>query len=232
MIISFTGADNNTDPVRLRELTIAHYDTIEWAILLFPEKEGTPRNPTYAKRMEIVEEVTPQWTAAHLCGELVFREILAGDKSRLTELAIYNRLQLNINARKPIFTDDEILRIYHTLHDQNANIIVQYHADSAAVIKRYCEQIPSYRAPDALFDTSKGKGIVPSEWPSPLYGMYCGYAGGISPDNVAQVRADVEKKTQGMPYWLDMETGVRTNNEFDVDKCWKVMENYGVNITP
>jgi phosphoribosylanthranilate isomerase len=42
-----------------------------------------------------------------------------------------------------------------------------------------------------------------------------GYAGGINPDNAAEVVSRI----QADRYWIDMETGVRTGDWLDLDKC-------------
>jgi hypothetical protein len=77
----------------------------------------------------------------------------------------------------------------------------------------------------ALFDTSGGAGVLPGEWPAPANEFWCGYAGGISPDNVV---AQIEKIEQvcAKPYWIDMERRVRTDDDsrLDMGKVRRVLE--------
>ena len=51
-IVSITGADDKVLPAELAALSARYTNPItpEWAILYFPEKEGTPRNPSAAWR--------------------------------------------------------------------------------------------------------------------------------------------------------------------------------------
>jgi phosphoribosylanthranilate isomerase len=44
----------------------------------------------------------------------------------------------------------------------------------------------------------------------------CGYAGGLSPDNVESQIKLIRKVASH--FWIDAETGLRTNGEFDLTK--------------
>lgn len=76
-----------------------------------------------------------------------------------------------------------------------------------------------------LLDESRGKGVAPASWSVPAqYGelpMYVGFAGGIGPDNTQSVLNQVRSLMR--PYWIDMETGVRTDNAFDAKKVEAVL---------
>jgi phosphoribosylanthranilate isomerase len=72
---------------------------------------------------------------------------------------------------------------------------------------------------DWLFDVSFGTGQRPTSWPVlPVDGAFCGYSGGIGPANVAEILATVAAPA-GAQYWIDMESGVRTDGWFDLAKC-------------
>ena len=132
-IVSITGADDSVLPSELAALSARYTSPItpEWAILYFPEKEGTPRNPSAAWREAFLALGLP-FTAAHLCGTQVFREILdpRTAPARIADISRYRRVQLNINARRPDFTEDEVLAIYRTLHQAGLHLILQYHPGS------------------------------------------------------------------------------------------------------
>ena len=51
--------------------------------------------------------------------------------------------------------------------------------------------------------------------------VYVGFAGGIGPANTQDVLNQVRALMR--PYWIDMETGVRTDNAFDVAKVEAVL---------
>ena len=110
-LVSLTGADDCVAPESLAALS-EQYPFAEWAILFFPEKEGTPRNPSGVWREKFLALKLP-YTAAHLCGTQVFRELLdpVMAQSLIADLSRYRRIQLNINARRPEFTDEEVLAI-------------------------------------------------------------------------------------------------------------------------
>lgn len=71
-----------------------------------------------------------------------------------------------------------------------------------------------------LFDPSGGRGIGGHAWPSPPPATRMGYAGGIGPDNIEQVLDQVAPLGAA---WIDMESGVRTDDRFDLDKVREVL---------
>lgn len=73
-----------------------------------------------------------------------------------------------------------------------------------------------------LVDYSGGNGIVPGEWKAPEFYMEYGMAGGLNPDNVIEQYGNMPKDIS----WIDMETGVRDdNNFFSIEKVKRVIEN-------
>ena len=55
-------------------------------------------------------------------------------------------------------------------------------------------------------------------------GAFCGYAGGLNPDTIGDALAAIAARVpDGQPYWIDMESGVRTDDRFDLDKCERVL---------
>ena len=59
----------------------------------------------------------------------------------------------------------------------------------------------------------------------------CGYAGGISPDNIeAQIKL-IEEKVGDIQTWIDMETHVRSFNDsvfdlYKVEQCLEISKKY------
>ena len=71
-----------------------------------------------------------------------------------------------------------------------------------------------------LWDNSGGIGRVLDIVAPPEDFRYTpGYSGGINPNNVAEVIGKIEALNLKQDYWIDMETGVRTEDWFDLDKC-------------
>ena len=74
----------------------------------------------------------------------------------------------------------------------------------------------------ALFDASGGRGIEPFRWPVSPVSIRFGFAGGIGPDNLVEVLRDIGPREA--PFWIDMESGVRTDDRFDLAKVRAVLE--------
>lgn len=146
------------------------------------------------------------------------------DPNLIDELRFYDRVQVNINARRTTFSAQEVIEIYRTLKNEGIPFIAQYHEDSSALTDEYLKENNGIQL---LFDDSKGRGQSPDSWPklktaqgTPLF---CGYAGGINPSNIAEQLPLIEEAAAGHPYWIDMETGVRTHNQFDLEKATSVL---------
>lgn len=230
--ISLSGADDKVPVSGLLELC-ARYPgvSLELGVLYFPEKEGSTRYPRAAWRQELVQAGLPCAISAHLCGQQVFRDILEDSLECHQDLLRYNRLQLNINARGQVFTEQEVFRIYDHLIAHGRRLILQYHAASAQTIERYLANrgFGAREACDVLFDGSKGTGTFPETWPTPLTirdtVLRCGYAGGIGPQTIGPAWSSICAAAAGHgQFWVDMESGIRTNNEFDLDKVHSVLD--------
>jgi hypothetical protein len=221
-LVSLTGADDRTDIADLVRLS-SLYPFVEWALLYVPHPGG-PRNPTPVWREQFFDTPMDGSNAVHLCFKQPFEELLAGTLPADVQRA--KRLQLNINARGIDFTDEQVFEVYKRALDLGPDVILQYQTATVAVAERF---ITSLAPADAkrvhiLLDESRGTGKTPDSWalPSTLEGLYCGFAGGLGPENAAQVLAKVE--ALGQPYWIDMETKVRTDNQFDLAKCELVLQ--------
>lgn len=229
-LASLTGADDLVTPDSLAAIS-AKYPFVEWAILYFPEKEGTPRNPSASWREDFLAIGLP-YSAAHLCGTQVFRDLLRPEtaQTRIVDLARYHRIQVNINARRQDFTDEQVLEVYRTLHEAGLKLILQYHAASEQVIERFLSELDEegLRRVGILFDASKGTGQRPLFWPAPhRFNLSCGYAGGLGPDiletELPKIKTAIAQVERDVPFWVDMESGLRTNNTFDLEKVDMVL---------
>lgn len=199
--ITFTGADDNTSIEGMIELSRQY--PIEWALLLSPKRQGEGRYPSLGFVREVIRE--PLAFAAHLCGGDA-REVIESGYSKHDFLIMVDRVQIN--------TADP--------HVQ-PTLIAQW-ADSISVkgILQCREQFPEISAIDVLFDASGGRGIEPKTWPKAPVGQFVGYAGGLNPSNVTDAVSKISAIADN--YWIDMETGVRTDDRFDLDKCRAVCE--------
>ena len=75
----------------------------------------------------------------------------------------------------------------------------------------------------ALLDASGGEGINTPLEPLNLPHKI-GYAGGFNADNVADKLTFLLTSERVGDFWIDMESGVRTDDWFDLNKVVKVLE--------
>lgn len=67
-----------------------------------------------------------------------------------------------------------------------------------------------------LHDESGGRGRAVKDWAQPsISNQFVGYAGGLSPETVAGEISRMPAES----FWIDMETGVRTEDWLDLDRC-------------
>lgn len=208
--ITFTGADDWTCLDGMRALSKRY--PIEWGILFSPKRQGVdPRYPGGDAMSRFL------WSgltmSAHLCGRYS-DDIMAGREflDVPADLGYFKRIQ--VNHAEPI-----------------ARRIVQFRKGWGPMrcIAQTRESFPSDTSVDWLFDASGGRGIAPAAWPAHP-GRLVGYAGGITPENVLTVLA--AGVGAAGPYWIDMESGVRTDDRFDLKKCESVCQQVYGGATP
>lgn len=209
--VTVTGADDNVDPEALAELS-QEFPFVEWGILFSASRMGTPRYPTHSWVQRLTR--TPGLRlSAHLCG-LYTREPLWWLPATPIDTTAFQRVQFN---SKNLTFDPFVLKQSHAF-------IVQCFAANLSLF-RQARNIGLPLSP--LFDRSGGRGVTPAVWPHPWAHTYCGYAGGLNPSNVLDevLRIDqaVDTVDRGLRAWIDMETGVRTYNQFDLSKVRQVL---------
>ena len=218
--ISLTGADDAVDPADLLALSRA-FPAAEWAILLLPARAGTPRfpRPEWIKSFAAQATAARAHTAMHLCGEALLGFIHGRDEI-FDAMQGFSRIQLNLKFGDVEGSYDPAALLQRVADNPRWQFIIQYAKDKQGLLP-LLKDIPNHAV---LFDESAGRGISPDTWDAPLAGHFCGYAGGLNPDNVAQNLAIIAKVAAGHETWIDMETGVRTNDVFDLAKARRVLE--------
>lgn len=220
--VSLTGADDRTnldDLVALGD----EFPAVEWALLYVPHNEGAVRNPSKQWRDAFVGASMSGYKAIHLCGGLAFEQLLQGKLP--SDVYLVDRIQLNVNPNKRTFTDDQVVEIYHKSLTLGPDIILQRHKDTVDPINRFLTELATkdkHRV-HVLLDDSKGRGVFPDNWeiPAEFSEYFCGVAGGMNPTNVSSVIQQIEPL--GVNYWIDMESGIRTDNQFDLHKAREVL---------
>jgi hypothetical protein len=203
--ITFTGADDSTKVETM--VWLSQRFPVEWGVLFSRTRQGVhARYPGDEKLGEIV------WhggltLAAHLCGRWS-DAIMEGDLSHFigkfpVDLGCFKRIQVN-------HLEPDVDAIEAFSKEWGPRCIAQ---------TRDTLGFPRSAAVDWLFDRSAGNGLVVETCPPrPASGDLVGYAGGIDPDNVLRWIERVNADGRDGPYWLDMESGVRTDNLFDMKK--------------
>jgi len=209
--VTFTGIDASNARTELYALLEAD-PRIELGILYSESRAGSdPRYPTFAwideTAQAIAENYGPRRLALHVCGQAA-KSFLRGTALQV-KIGNFHRIQLNgaFDA-----ADVAALRESSSLGNTQS-YIVQYDSNPELHLKG----ITSLRY--VLFDSSGGRGIRRSEWPAPLAGVRCGYAGGLGADNL---RAELPRisAVAGPDYWVDMENSLRDSSDrFSVEKA-------------
>jgi len=218
--ITFTGIDGKTDLGRLWEIQ-QEYPIAEFGVLVaknWRDNGNRYFNPSYLDSLDRGLNLS-----AHLCGSIA-RAAVRGDWQPFRDWArdfpfFFNRCQINIanSAENPdLFVyDGDAYYFDEIILQQNSSKDCQLFLSS--MNDRHHNRIT------ALMDESGGKGIntplEPLELPHKI-----GYAGGFNVDNVADKLSFLLTSEQVGDFWIDMESGVRTDDWFDLDKVIKVLE--------
>ena len=228
--VTLTGADDRTDSVKMAELS-TKYKFVEWAILFSQSKAGVPRYPSLDWIESAKSNLRGANLAAHLCGKWVDD----ANKGRLTFFDVddgqlsdcFNRVQLNMatDKLKKVLKSETLL--CDCCLDDSKQIIL------GGPYQKYNLHIPTdlfmLHNVVPLFDCSGGRGVLPDSWPQLAqheYGnMFCGYAGGLGPDNLEEQLKKIESVVGDATIWIDMESKVRNEkDEFDLNKCEQVLQ--------
>jgi hypothetical protein len=208
--VTFTGLDAATPAGEL--LALSRDFPIEWGILLHPTRQGSGRYPPLAHIQSVLDRDLQ--LSAHLCGSYARQVVKDASAPSIIAplLARFRRLQINTAERGV-----EPARIARFAARFGARGILQC---------RGFERFPDDTNVDWLFDRSGGKGRLAERWPVPgPSASFVGYSGGLGPDTVeAALAAITLNHFEHVPFWLDMEGAIRTDDVFDLGKCRRVCE--------
>lgn len=199
--VAFTGVDS-ADLISGMQQLSRHYP-IEWGVLLDDAREEALfADPDV--RAKLLEAPGLRY-AAHVCGEQA--GLIANDPASATiDLSRFQRLQVNHGFSGS--TPEQIDNCVRFGRSRTVRTMLQTLTD-----------FPTDARLDWLYDTSFGTGKPAERWPAlPARGPFCGFSGGIRPENVAAV-LDAIGAPDGAQYFIDMESGVRTDGRFDLSRC-------------
>ena len=246
--VTITGADDSVRPEDLIELT-REFPFVEWGILASASSTGrAARYPSWEwmiKLQAITTTKCPMQLSLHLCGRWVRNLIQGYRDQQLTDATFFQfqRVQLNFHAERTKCVPSAFAKCLRSIHGKD--FIFQLDGENG---NKHLDSANEYEVPRCfgLFDVSGGAGILPAEWPTPIYldvhpgehGMgeeqwaYHGYAGGLGPENleaeiprILKAAAGNECTAEGR-IWIDMETRVRSEDDrqFDLAKVRRCLE--------
>jgi len=224
--ITFTGADDTTDHEGLFALLDA-YPLAEAGILL-GNHEGSPRFPGLAWLEGLLEHcqekesrLQRQRLSLHLCGRWteMFLSSRLGSNCGLDALLaryknVFGRLQLNTHGEIHSIRMPDLLHNLSFVADRCIEVIFQrdgVNDDLFDWVRWTMSQGRSHGhlKVSTLFDLSHGAGKQAAELQKPIQGVYCGYAGGFSPENIGENLRQIDElmaQHGTTTYWVDAET--------------------------
>lgn len=216
--ITFTGVDVRTD---LQELVSIQkqYPKVEFGVLTsYHWYENGNRYPDPLFMSELKGKGLN--LALHVCGQAA-ADAADGFWDKIDEhlngnLSMFGRIQLNI-ANRP-----DVPPMLDSTPDEQTEVIIQQknvrHIDMFEKSKSLNTSI--------LLDASGGLGIDTPVEVLPNTGCHfkVGYAGGFGPDNVRDKFTFLMENAQVGDFWIDMESRVRTDDWFDLEKVKRVLE--------
>lgn len=231
--VTITGVDDSVAMAHPYQLSI-QYPFVEWGILFSADRQGSSRYPSFEwlRLFHRFEETIPVNWSAHLCGRWA-RDAMVGRASWWEAYGHiaprFGRVQLNLaDVTYPSSElNDGMLRSYHatsTLLRRPHRFIIQSGASPEP--SELAQDLVSVGSPHArvLFDGSGGRGMLSKSWQHAWWPS-CGYAGGLNPDNVVeQLKLMATCTSANQRIWIDMESGVRTDDRFDLGKVRRVLE--------
>lgn len=196
---------------------------IEWGILVSvnnTDKGTATRFPSF-ETIDKVLDLGLNNVSCHICGNLARHYVKTGDFSQIRDFLTqervekFSRFQLNIrgyDGYKPFVIEEDI------------HIIIQV-SDPKSYQYFYQMQVLNPEKVEALIDYSGGKGRLGYfDYVSDGDEIF-GYAGGIGANNVAYILGYIEGRMEcDVKYWIDMESSVRTDDWFDLDKVAEVCD--------
>ena len=204
-LVTVTGADDHTLRTeglrrlrRLLRLDGVPRGRVEIGILLSGSRQGGPRYPVPGAGAELMHLAYRLGfrVSFHLCGSFARRAFAGEVPVELDFIRGADRVQVNGKAGPHL--------------EQLAKLFRRTELPPTIVLQSRGPEFPSDRRFDWLADRSGGAGKLPDSWPR--HEPRCGYAGGLSPENVREELAKMGP-VQGAS-WIDAESGLRTGADF------------------
>lgn len=223
--ITFTGIDANTDIQDLIEIQ-HEFPIAEFGVLTsyhWVDNGNRYVNPAFLSNLYAGNGNLN--LALHVCGsaahDVATGEWIKIDNHLFGSLGLFKRIQLNVANRK-----DNPEYLWIPPYKGQELIVQQRDADNTEL---YNITRDIWFGDDSLvsvlLDASGGQGIDTPIKVLPNAGkpFKVGYAGGIGPDNVGDKLHYLLTNDEVGDFWIDMESGVRTDDWFDTAKVCRVL---------
>ena len=156
--------------------------------------------------------------SAHFCGWWAKQVLEEKNYSLVDNLhQDFKRVQLNYNFRNSA-NHNLIPLLNYANENPNRAIILQYNKSNAEILGNFVNNNQLPHNIHFLYDSSGGRGTEIERIDITIGHQYTGYAGGLNPDNVERICQMIVDDFEQVDTWIDLETGARTNDEFDLDK--------------
>jgi len=214
--VTITGVDNGVYPAALVELS-QEFPFVEWGILLSSSRERTKRYPDNIWLEQLVNVGKSLRLSGHFCGAYV-KEILKGEDT-FPYREVFNRLnrvQLNFKGINGLDAQPR-QGFFELMRRWNKEVIFQMTGENGHLF--HMADVRGIKI-SLLFDASGGEGRSPASWPVPQRGVFCGYAGGLGPENLRLQLQKIAEATGNAEIWIDAESGLRSGDDvFDIEKA-------------
>ncbi len=205
--VTFTGADDQTSQEEMLKIS-REFEFVEWGILFASKLDRCPSQEWLAKLPQGMN------LSAHLCGTFV----AAAMNGVFESYDSFGRIQLNF-YKKRLETALNCQPLQDAIKKLKQDVIFGGNFKGVEVIP---EKLPLNV--QFLHDASGGHGVSPKNWPEPIKNIAVGYAGGLRVENLADQLKSIAEVAKDRSVWVDMESGVRTENKFDLEKVKQCLE--------
>lgn len=229
-LISFVGVDEQTNLADI--LKMGSVVPCEFSVLFSDSKSigNYTRYPSYKFCKDFLEWGTAKdvYTSLHLCGSVIER-YLKQEQDVMDLCTLPYRIQLNLNISN--FPDYEKLsnELIEVATKHNHKLILQQNKTKEKFMSQFEKKLIATSSSlhiSLLHDSSGGFGREITQVDVPTKKYFTGYAGGIKPENVSRIVKLIESNNpENTQYYIDMESGVRENNIFSIEKCRQVIDN-------
>ncbi len=236
--VTVTGAD---DTVRTDDLVLLakRFPFVEFGLLVSQSGFGRPRFPSRSWFTDLKEVADGSKVdlniSGHICGRWVqqaFQGVFPYSDIPAPLLKMAKRWQLNTHGEAHPCDPEAFFEMIQMLNDYGQEVIFQYDGQNSPAISL---AVNNGLKVSALFDMSHGAGVLPGSWPvmqdvaGGLLACPWGFAGGLSPENVAAQIELMPERSDGDPIWIDAETKLRsaeayTFDNFDLKKVEAFLE--------